>query len=229
MNTKMSIKIEELKKLPVTELARKFKCLPEEVCMGDYIARYTDDKVCPYKVIMGFANFEGSDVRSLGELQVVYGKLLEDRGGALTDVNGNPSYMGINLADSKITSLGKLEKVYGSITLNENIISLGKLQYLGSNLFLGGTKLQNLGDLEVVEGILNFERTTISTLGKLKKVGVLRIGNQSLKSFGNLEKADEIIIATQPKYRYEKMIEDNFYQYGRKCVRIFQDVNEYEY
>ena len=68
MNIKMSVKIEELKQLSVADLSRKFQCLPEEICMGDYIARYTDDKVCPYKVILGFANFEGSKVRDLGLL-----------------------------------------------------------------------------------------------------------------------------------------------------------------
>ena len=228
MDNKMSIKIEQLKELSALELSKKFKCLPEEICMGDYIARHTDDTVCPYKVIMGYANFEGSQVKSLGNLQVVFGKRLEDRGGCLTDIDGNPSYLGINLFNSKIISLEKLEKVYGSITLNENIKSLENLKFLGSNLFLANTKLEDLGNLEVVDGMLNFEKTTINSLGKIKRIGKLRIACQSLKSFGDLERVKEIVVATQPRYRFDELINDTFVRSGNKYIRIIEQTNEQE-
>ena len=226
MNIKMSIKIEELKKLPVEELSRKFKCLPEEICLGDYDARFTEDKECPYKVIMGHANFEGSHVTSLGKLEVVYGKRLQDGAGELHDIDGNPVYLGINLADSKITSLGNLEKVYGSITLNENIKSLGKVKYLGSNLFLGSTRLLDLGEHEIVEGMHNFERTQIQTLGKLKKVGKLRIGSTSLRNLGDLERVNKIIVAVQPRYRIDNMINQKLVYENGKYVKIKEEIKE---
>lgn len=224
MNIKMSVKIEELKQLSVADLSRKFQCLPEEICMGDYIARYTDDKVCPYKVIMGHANFEGSDVTSLGNLKVVYGKRFEDPMGPIQDIEGNPVYLGLNLANSNVKSLGNLEKVYGSITLNENIKSLEKVKYLGSNLFLGNTRLQDLGELEVVDGMLNFERTSISSLGKLKKVRKLRIASQSLRSLGKLEYAKEIINATNPRYRIDRLVDTTLFYDGIKYTRIFENI-----
>lgn len=228
MNLKLAEKIDSLKQKSIEELSKKFNCLPEEICVGDYIARYTDDKVCPYKVILGFANFEGSDVTSLGNLEIVYGKKLEDRTGPLLDVNGNQSYLGINLVDSKIRSLGNLQQVYGSITLNEDIKSLENVKFLGSNLFLGRTNLQDLGNLEVVDGMLNFERTSIRTLGKLKKVRKLRIASQSLKSLGDLEWAKEIINATNPRYRIDRLIDETLIFDGRKYSRIFEDVTTVE-
>ena len=65
MYLSLSKKIDEIKALSREELAEKFNCKPEEICMDDYIARNTDDTVCPYKVIMGYANFEDSKVTSL--------------------------------------------------------------------------------------------------------------------------------------------------------------------
>ena len=89
MNSKIAEKIERVRRMPIEELCKKYNCQPEEICLGDYIARDQDDKVCPYKVILGFANFENSQVESLGNLEVVYGRAMQDLNGLVLDLNRN--------------------------------------------------------------------------------------------------------------------------------------------
>ena len=74
MDSSLEKKIINLKEKSVSELAELFHCREDEICLSDYIARKTSDTVCPYKVIMGYANFEDSLVTDLGKLEVVVGK-----------------------------------------------------------------------------------------------------------------------------------------------------------
>jgi len=163
MNKKLEEKIDSLKELSIEELCAKFDCKPEDICLGDYIARNTSDTVCPYKVILGFADFENSDVTSLGKLEIVYGRKLIDQGVVLTDIHHQAIYNGLNLRNSLITDLGNLQKVYGSFSVNKNITSLGNLNFLGSNLYL------NLTNITSIDTDLKIDGTKVSSQGELGK------------------------------------------------------------
>lgn len=183
MIPKVEEKVKILKSMTKEELAKHFKCKPEEICMGDYIARNTTDKVCPYKVIMGFANFENSEVEDLGPLTVIVGKLEKDYDTALC--------FGVNFANSKITSTGNLRYIYGSAGFaNSKITSLGKIQFLGNNLYLDKTKIKNMGKAKelVIEGILSLNNSNLESLGNLVKVNKILLSETSnLKDFGKLK------------------------------------------
>lgn len=199
MNSKLEEKIERIKQMSIEELCEKFECRPEEICKGDYIARNTSDTVCPYKVILGFANFENSMVNDLGDLEVVLGKKLADRNGPIRDFNGNAIYLGLNLKRCDVKSLKNLRKVYGSIDLNENITSLGNLKFIGSNLNLlerssSRTNVIDLGALEVVDGTLYLEGKTISSLQNVKKIRHLNLATRYLKDLGDLEEVKKVSI-----------------------------------
>lgn len=212
MNKHIANKIEEIKKLPIEELCKKFDCNPEEICLGDYRARDTEDKTCPYKVILGFANFEDSQVTSLGKLEVVFGKKLENHYGDLTDINHNPVYLGINLKNSKIVSLDNLKKVYGSITLNENIYSLENLTFLGSNLYLNNTYVENLGELRHVHGRLNIEniKGNLKSLKNLEKVGSIYVDNTTLRDLGELYHVSDIFYGKNCSIRVVQLFKNRF-------------------
>ena len=219
MNSKLEVKIDAIKEMSIEELCEKFECKPKEICMGDYIARNTTDTVCPYKVILGFANFEGSDVVSLGKLEVVYGKKITENGFVYRDLSRNAIYSGINLKNSKITSLGNLRKVYGSISLNENIKSLGNLAFLGSNLYLNKTQLKRIDSELKIDGTLNIEDCQLTSLGKLQAVRVINISSNSLKDFGELEHVKKVDFIKPYNLRTKKWFEDNFVYHKGKFVR----------
>ena len=199
MNSKLVAKIDKYHAMTKEELAEEFSCRPSEICVGDYIARDTDDKVCPYKVITGFANFEGSKVESLGKLEIVIGKKLKDNSGKITDLKHYPIYLAFNIRDSKVKDLGKLKKVYGTFAINENVESLGNLIFLGSNLNISNLNLKDLGKLEAVDGMLSMLDDSIpckiESLGNLKRVRHLVVKTKSLKDFGKLEEVKQIIIS----------------------------------
>lgn len=223
MNLQLAEKIDKLKEMSIEELSEKFNCSPEEICEGDYIARYTNDTICPYKVILGFANFEGSEVADLGKLEIVYGKKLEDENGILKDVNGVPVYLGINLAYSSVRNLGNLKKVYGSINLNKKITSLKDVEFLGSSLFLGNTNLVDLGNLQLIDGMLNLENNHLNSLGVLKKVRALHIGSQLVRDFGNIQEARKIIVSPT-NYSTIKLISKEFTIEDNKYIRSHNSI-----
>ncbi len=196
MNSKLVEKIDKYHSMTREELAEEFNCKPSEICIGDYIARDTGDKVCPYKVITGFANFEGSDVESLGKLEVVIGKKLHNAQGDFTDMKKYPIYYAFNIRGSKITDLGNLRIVYGTFGINNEIKSLKNLTFLGSNLNINNSNLRDLGNLEVVEGMLSLlddsKPCHVTSLGKLRHVRRLVINSASLMDFGDLKEAKHI-------------------------------------
>ena len=208
MHTKLEDQIDEIKTLTVEELAEMFNCKSKEICMGDYIASRTDDLACPYKVIMGFANFEGSNVERLGKLEIVFGRKFTDSHGPILDVNHNAIYLGLNLKNSKITNLGNLKKCYGTIILNSNLTDLVKL--------------------EVIEGILCLEddenKCGITSLGKLKKVRRLYINSNSLRDLGDLEEVNNVRMFSKCKDEVNKLIENNLTCYGNKYYRVYNEV-----
>ena len=195
MDLILDAKIQKIKKMSMDELCERFNCTPEQICMGDYIAKHTSDTVCPYKVILGYANFEDSDVTSLGDLQLVLGKRLCDQAGIITDVDAHPIYLGINLKNSRIADMGNLKIVYGSITFNKRITSLGNLEFIGSNLYLNNTNIEDFGNLQYVHGTLCLEelKHKIISFQKIKKIGTLIIDVNSIEDIGDLEEINKIL------------------------------------
>ena len=187
MNLKIEQEIETFKAMSRAELAKYFHCKEEEICMGDYIARDTLDTVCPYVVIMGFANFEDSYVESTGKLKVVFGSKILGR-----TQKDSASYIGINFKGSKIKSTGKIVKVYGSVSLNKLITSLNKIRILGSNLYLNNTNIINLGDLNEINGILSLDDSILKSLCKLEKVTKIYAYHCILNDFGDLNMVKSI-------------------------------------
>jgi len=224
MNSKLVAKIDKYHAMTKEELAEKFDCKPSEICIGDYIARETDDKVCPYKVITGFANFEGSDVESLGKLEIVIGKKLKDNNGKITDLKHYPIYYAFNIRGSKIKDLGKLKKVYGTFAINENVESLGNLIFLGSNLNISNLNLKDLGKLETVDGMLSMLDDSIpcqiESLGNLKRVRHLIVKTKSLKDFGKLEETKQIFISPGCNKQLLELYNKYFIQKKKRCNKI---------
>ena len=93
----------------------------------------------------------------------------------------------LDLYDSHITSLGKLETVEEDLDLyNTKITSLGKLETVGGYLDITKTKVTSLGNLRSVRGDLYIIETNLTSLGKLEHVGgriVCNVGTTAHKLF----------------------------------------------
>ena len=180
--------IEQIKSMSIEKLCKKLKCTPEEICLGDYIAKETKDIQCPYKVILGYADFEGSEVISLGKLEVVFGNKLNDENG---------EYNGLNIKNSKIKNLGKLRAVYGVFSFDKNISTLGNIEYLGSGLNLKNTNIRSLGKVKKINGKLNIEDSSLETLGCLESVDEIHVNSGKLRDLGYLEKVGKISVGAK--------------------------------
>ncbi len=219
-------KIEDMKALTREEIAEIHGCKPSEVCMGDYIACNTNDKKCPYRVVMGFANFENSSCESLGKLEVVYGRQMEKDESYLTPRQRlkkrfSLDYWGLDIKHSEIKDLGNVRVVYGSIWLNENITTLGNLEYLGSSLYLNRTNVEDFGNTRVIEGRLNIEniRGNLTTLGdKIERIGLIYIDTLTLESLGSTQKA-RIERGSKVSNKLSREIRTKFVEQNGKIIR----------
>lgn len=99
----------------------------------------------------------------------------------------------LDLRNTDITTLGKLESVGGDFNLTYTLIeSLGNLKYVGGYLSLKETSITSLGNLEKVGTALYLEGTPITSLGELKSVGDdLDLDSSKIKSLGNLKSVGE--------------------------------------
>jgi len=104
-----------------------------------------------YRGNLDLSNIEG--IPDLGNLRVVYGN--------------------IDLRWSKITSLGKLERIEGNLNAQHTgLEDLGELKYAKGSVDIAGCKMVDLGNLEEVEGDLNiYFNGNIKDLGHLRYVG----------------------------------------------------------
>ena len=165
--------LEELKKLPKIKkyLAEYYNCTEEKICVGDYIPK--EETRCPYKVILGNADFRYSNVTNLGDLQKIEGNAI--------------------FSFSKITNLGKLQSIGGSAYFEDsNITNLEKLQIIGKGAYFSDSEITNLGELQSIGGNAHFHDSKITTLGELQKIG----GNayfehSNITDLGELQKIGE--------------------------------------
>jgi hypothetical protein len=95
----------------------------------------------------------------------------------------------LDLRNTDITTLGKLESVGGDFNLTYTLIeSLGNLKEVGGYLSLRETSITSLGNLEKVGDALYLQGAPITSLGELKSVGHdLDLDSSKIKSLGNLK------------------------------------------
>lgn len=99
-------------------LAEYYECGEEEIYIGDMKFSKTDYEICPYKVILGRANFLGSQITDLGNLKIIKG--------------------GANFYGSQVTNLGNLQVIENYADFSESkITDLGMLQTINGMIFWG--------------------------------------------------------------------------------------------
>lgn len=169
---------EEIQTMTDEELEKKFNCDISKICKGNYIARFTNDLVCPYKVILGQATFNRSICESLGELTFVGAEKLQ----------GSETYHGLDIRDSKIKDFGKVHTVLGSVDFNsEDIVDMGNIKHIGASLYLNHSNVESLGNLEEVGGVLSLDYSKLTSLGNLKYAKYIICRKSVLNDIGKLK------------------------------------------
>ena len=120
-------------------------------------------------------------------------------------INGN-----LNLANSKIQSLGNLRKVEGLLDLTdcENLEDLGDLEEIGEQLILTSCKnLKSPGKLKNLDKVyFNVVDLGFENLGLIKDISLgMLFQLRNLKSFGNLKR----IYKTTNEWYYSYQIPEN--------------------
>ncbi|MCQ2754439.1 MAG: leucine-rich repeat domain-containing protein, partial [bacterium] len=151
----------------------------------------TEDDLFQYiQEIKGDANFNKSEITSLGTLKKIggnagfYGSKVTSLGN-LKEIGGDADFQ-----CSKITSLGNLEKIGGDADFQySDIVFLDNLKEIGGNAGFQCSKVTSLGNLEKIGGDADFQYSDIVFLDNLKEIGG-NAGFQCSKvtSLGNLEK-----------------------------------------
>ena len=162
--------LEELKqKLPKAKkhLAEYYDCTEEEICIGYYKPK--EETRCPYKIILGNANFDGSKVTNLGELRIIGGQA--------------------DFSLTRIKTLGKLQSIGGSaLFYNSEVTDLGELQVIGGNAYFENSNVTNLGKLQSIGRSVNFRNSDVINLGKLQKIGEdAGFRNSNVTNLGKLQ------------------------------------------
>ena len=165
--------LEELKKkLPKIKkyLAEYYNCTEEEICVGDYIPK--EETRCPYKIILGDAIFENSNITDLGNLRIIGGFAYFDDS-KITNLGklqiiGRDAYF----EHSDVTTLGELQKIGRDACFEySNITTLGKLQSIGGSAYFKDSKITNLGNLQSIGRSAYFSISDVINLCKLQKIG----------------------------------------------------------
>lgn len=106
-----------------------------------------------------------------GSLYITADETFESLGN-ISEVTGNITFRG-----SRIKSLGHLKKVGGSIFVRQfdppytALQSLDNLEFVGGNLILQNTPINDLGNLKYVGGTLNLRNTNIKSLSQVEFIG----------------------------------------------------------
>jgi len=122
--------------------------------------------------IGGDANFQGSQVTDLGQLTTIggdadfeYSKITDL--GQLTTIGGNAIFGG-----SKVTDLGQLTTIGGYADFNgSQIKDLGQLTTIGGNAYFRDSQIKDLGQLTTIGGYAEFENSQVTDLGQLTTIG----------------------------------------------------------
>ncbi len=172
-------------------LAEYYNCTEEEICMGDYEPK--TEMTCPYKIILGNANFDGSKVTNLGNLQIIGGSV-DFHGSKITSLGNLESIGGFaEFKFSEVTSLGNLQNIGGSADFRySEITDLGNLQNIGGSADFRYSEITDLGNLQNIGGSADFRYSEITDLGNLQHIGEgADFSNSKVTSLGNLESIGE--------------------------------------
>ena len=182
--------LEELnKKLPKAKryLAEYYNCTEEEICIGYYKPK--EETRCPYKLILGDANFIFSKMTDLGKLQIIVGNA-NFASSKITDL-GELQSIGedAHFENSEVTDLGKLESIGGiAYFKGSKITDLGKLQNIGRSADFVYSKIINLGELQIIGEHADFRYSEITNLGKLQNIGgSANFGDSKIINLGELQ------------------------------------------
>ncbi len=191
-------------------LAQYFGCSESEICFDSFDSK-KESNVCPYKVIMGNAEFE--KCADLGNLKEIFGDVNFYNNTEITTLkNLEVVHKNLSLTNSKVSDLGALKEVGGDfyqgdlkslqnlrkiggilqITNNKNLNDLGELREVGQ-FYLFDSGLTNLGKIEKV-GRLDCSDCNISSLGNVKNVGILDLRYSKVNDLGSLEKVEKLEI-----------------------------------
>jgi len=111
-------------------------------------------------------------VDSLGKLEFCGSLLLA--GLPLTDMGALEAVDGrAFIQDTDLTDLGNLIRIEGSLTLpeNEQLTSLGNLEYVGGDISLNGTEISTLGKLTHIGGSLDARGSALQDIRSLRELG----------------------------------------------------------
>jgi hypothetical protein len=114
-------------------------------------------------------------------LEIINNGVINDdiviHGEGVQKLNGIKTIVGtLGISDSNLKSLGDLVEIKGDFWLNSYSVysyltTLGKLKKVNGDITLRYSNIEGLGDLEYVGGKLSLRDTPIKNLGKLKYVG----------------------------------------------------------
>ena len=181
-------KINKFRSMSKDELAKLFNCSPEEVLFGDYIAKNTTDVECPYKVIVGFANFENSSVLE-GKLEVIIGKPFRD-GELITAEDGRINYLALSTKNSAILDCSSIKRIYGNWIVNNYSLTLGSVEYIYGALYLNNTDVLDTGKVKYVD-VLSLENSKLRDLN-IKHIGkLIDTTNHFIDNLSNVKIVDE--------------------------------------
>ena len=124
------------------------------------------------RTIQGTADFAGSELTDLGELEQIIGDAKFEKS-KIKDLKNLRYVAGdLELKNSNVRFLGDLRTVDGNADFENSIIeSLSKLKNVGGTLRLYNSKVSDLGDLEKVGGCLILTGSKVTDYKNLQSVG----------------------------------------------------------
>ena len=171
------------------KLVKYYDCSEEELYVDDIDFSCTDYTKCPYKIIIGDANFEGSQITDLGNLQTIGGNadFVDSEVKNLGNLQTIGGYASFRM--SKITDLGNLQTIGGKANFyGSQITDLGNLQTIGGDANFEGSQITDLGNLQTIGGKANFEGSQVTDLGNLQTIGGnADFRNSQMIDLGNLQ------------------------------------------
>ena len=152
-------------------IAVYYNCIEDEIVFDGvdfHDLKHKDMKVCPYKVILGYAYFGHSKIKSLGGLKVICGSA--------------------DFGFSKVQDLGNLETIGRHVSFSYSQVQfLGNLKTIGGSAFFGYSQVQSLGNLTKIGGDAYFSNSKTKGFGNLERIGEEVFADDELMELYHLE------------------------------------------
>ncbi len=174
------------------KIAEYYNCNEDEILIRDYFGseykEINDQKVCPYRIIFGEANFRYSEITDLGNLSIIFGNANFTRSNLIN--LGNLTTIGENayFNESKITDLGSLTNIGGDADFRDSqITSLGNLMCIGEDADFSWSMITSLGNLIYIGGYADFSNSQITNLDNLTTIdGNAKFQHSQITNLENL-------------------------------------------